>query len=56
MLKLFRAFLVHPLTLLCQMLFGLVISAGKRVSSAMDGKLKAIHAGMTILKSQDYVI
>jgi len=41
-----------------------VIPAGKRVSSAMDGKLKpihgdwipAIHAGMTILENSDYVI
>ncbi|WP_411725894.1 hypothetical protein [Methyloglobulus sp.] len=42
----------------------IVILAGKRVSSAMDGKLKpihgdwipAIHAGMTILKHSDHVI
>jgi hypothetical protein len=40
----------------------LVIPAGKRVSSAMDGKLKpihgawilAIHAGMTILENSDF--
>ena len=42
----------------------LVIPAGKRVSSAMDGKLKsfhgawipAIHAGMTNLENSDHVI
>ena len=42
----------------------LVIPAGKRVSSAMDGKLKsihgawipAIHAGMTIVENSDHVI
>jgi hypothetical protein len=42
----------------------LVIPAGKRVSSAMDGKLKAIHgawipaipAGMTIFENSNYVI
>ncbi len=45
------------LILLCQIIRKFVIPAGKRVSSAMDGKLKsihgawipAIHAGMTIL-------
>ena len=42
----------------------LVIPAGKRVSSAMDGRLKpihgawipAFHAGMTILEKIDHVI
>jgi len=42
----------------------LVIPAGKRVSSAMDGKLKsihgawipAIHAGMTIFENIDHVL
>jgi hypothetical protein len=42
----------------------LVILAGKRVSSAMDGKLKsirgawipAIHAGMTISENSDHLI
>jgi hypothetical protein len=42
----------------------LVIPAGKRVSRAMDGKLKSIHgawipaipAGMTILEYSDHVI
>jgi hypothetical protein len=42
----------------------LVIPAGKRVSSAKDGKLKsihgawipAIHAGMTILEHSKHVI
>jgi len=29
--------------LLCQIIFKLVIPAGKRVSSAMDGKPKSIH-------------
>jgi hypothetical protein len=45
------------LILLCQIIRKSVIPAGKRVSSAMDGKLKSIHgawipaipAGMTIL-------
>src|SRR5512136_1786682 len=52
------------LVLLCQIIFKLVIPAGKRISSAMDGKLKsihgawipAIHAGMTNLEHSDYVI
>ena len=52
------------LVLLCQIMLKLVIPAGKRVSSAMDGKLKsihgawipAIHAGMTILENSDYEI
>jgi hypothetical protein len=50
---------LEPLGLLCQIIRKLVIPAGKRVSSAMDGKLKSIHgawipaipAGMTILDS-----
>ncbi len=48
----------------CQIILTLVIPAGKRVSSAMDGKLKsfhgawipAIHAGMTNLENGDHVI
>ncbi len=52
------------LILLCQIISELVIPAGKRVSSAMDGKLKsihgawipAIHAGMTIWENSDHVI
>jgi hypothetical protein len=52
------------LVLLCQIIFKLVIPAGKRVSSAMDGKLKsihgvwipAIHAGMTYLENSDHII
>jgi len=50
-------FYLEALVLLCQIIRKFVIPAGKRVSSAMDGKLKsihgtwipAIHAGMTIL-------
>jgi hypothetical protein len=44
------------LILLCQIMRMLVIPAGKRVSSAMDGKLKAIHAGMTIFEDSNHVI
>jgi len=55
---------VGLLILLCQIMIKLVIPAGKRVSSAMDGKLKsihgawipAIHAGMTIVENSDHVI
>ena len=52
------------LILLCQIMIKLVIPAGKRVSSTMDGKLKsihgawipAIHAGMTIVENSAHVI
>jgi hypothetical protein len=52
------------LILLCQIMHKHVILAWKRVSSAMDGRLKsihgawipAIHAGMTIFENCDYVI
>ena len=52
------------LILLCQINAQVVIPAGKRVSSAMDGRLKPIHgawipaiqAGMTILEKIDHVI
>jgi hypothetical protein len=54
----------HCLVLLCYMNVKIVIPAGKRVSSAMDGKLKsihgvwipAIHAGMTILENTDHIV
>ena len=56
--------LILFLGLLCQIKAQAVIPAGKRVSSAMDGRLKpihgawipAIHAGMTILEKIDQVI
>jgi hypothetical protein len=54
----------EELVLLCQINAQVVIPARKRVSSAMDGRLKpihgawipAIHAGMTILEKIDHVI
>jgi hypothetical protein len=50
------------LILLCQTMSTLVIPAGTRVSSAMDGKLKSIHGawipaipvGMTIFENSNH--
>jgi hypothetical protein len=52
------------LILLCQIIFQVVMPAGKRASSATDGKLRvihtawipAIHAGMTTLNKGSHVI
>jgi hypothetical protein len=56
--------IAEGLVLLCQIMSTLVIPAGKRVSSAMDGKLKSIHggwipaipAGMTICENSNHGI
>jgi hypothetical protein len=56
-------FYACSLILLCQIIQEPVMPAGKRASSAMDGKRKPIHGtwipaiptGMTILKNMDHV-